>query len=62
MSAWFKGIIVAFITSAGGALAAYIADPDHFSTANPKHMAIMATVSGIVGVAAYLKQSPIPQE
>lgn len=61
MSIWIKGALAAFITSAAGALTAAALDPDHFSTADIQHLGLIALISGVVGLAAYLKQSPIPQ-
>lgn len=62
MNTWAKGIIAAFITSSSGVLASVIVDPDHFNLDHSKHLLMVAAITGIVGVASYLKQSPLPKE
>jgi hypothetical protein len=68
---WLKGIAAAAI--AGGAngiitgFAAVGIDPAHFNLQSGLHATlsiamVSATMSGIIGVAAYLKQSPLPPD
>jgi hypothetical protein len=68
---WLKGIVAAAI--AGGAngiitgFAAVGIDPSHFNLQagfrnTMSIAAVSAAMSGIIGVAAYLKQSPLPQD
>jgi len=68
---WLKGIVAAGI--AGGAngvitgIAAVGIDPQHFNLQGGLHptlaiAGVSALMSGIIGIAAYLKQSPLPKE
>lgn len=56
---WYKGLAAAAITGAGATLAAWLADKDHFGLTHPKHILIVASIGALIGVGAYLKQSPI---
>lgn len=57
---WLKGLLAAFIQSAATSVTLIVVDPSHF--ANNWHMLLSAAlVSGVVGAALYLKQSPIPK-
>jgi hypothetical protein len=69
--AWAKGIIAAAIAgSANGIITGFAAvgiDPMHFNLqaglrATLAIAMISAAMSGIIGVAAYLKQSPLPAD
>src|SRR5580658_435612 len=66
---WLKGIFAAAIAgSANGIITGFAAvgiDPSHFNLQagfrNTMSLAtVSAAMSGIIGVAAYLKQSPLP--
>jgi hypothetical protein len=68
---WLRGILAAGIC--GGAngvitgLAAIQIHPEHFNLGGGLHLTLVlagvsAMVSGITGVAAYLKKSPLPKE
>jgi hypothetical protein len=67
--AWLKGVVAAAIAgSANGIITGFAAvgiDPSHFNLQSGLHATlsiamISAAMSGIIGVAAYLKQSPLP--
>jgi hypothetical protein len=69
--AWLKGILAAGIAGgANGVITGFAAvgiDPTHFNlqAGLPATLAIAgvsAMMSAIIGVAAYLKQSPLPPE
>jgi hypothetical protein len=69
--AWAKGIVAAAIAgSANGIITGFAAvgiDPMHFNLqaglrATLAIAMVSATMSGIIGVAAYLKQSPLPPD
>ena len=66
---WLKGVVAAAIAgSANGIITGFAAvgiDPSHFNLQSGLHATlsiamISAAMSGIIGVAAYLKQSPLP--
>src|ERR1700691_5689938 len=67
--AWLKGGVAAAIAgSANGIITGFAAvgiDPSHFNLQSGLHATlsiamVSAAMSGIIGVAAYLKQSPLP--
>jgi len=69
--AWLKGIFAAAIAGAANGiitgLAAVGIDPMHFNLQSGLHATlaiamVSAAMSGIIGVAAYLKQSPLPPD
>lgn len=60
MKVWLKGLAASFITGASGMLASVVIDSEHFNPGHGKHLAMVAGISGLIGVAAYLKQSPLP--
>jgi len=69
--AWMKGIAAAGIAGgANGVITGFAAvgiDPQHFNLQAGLHStlaiaAVSAMMSAIIGVAAYLKQSPLPGE
>jgi hypothetical protein len=69
--AWLKGVVAAAIAgSANGIITGFAAvgiDPAHFNLQSGLHATlsiamISAAMSGIIGVAAYLKQSPLPPD
>ena len=68
---WLKGILAAGIASgANGVITGFAAvsiDPAHFNLqaglrSTLSIAGVSALMSGIIGVAAYLKQSPLPKE
>jgi len=71
LETWLKGIAAAAIAgSANGVITGFAAvgiDPQHFNLQAGLHSTlaiagVSALMSGIIGVAAYLKQSPLPRE
>ena len=68
---WFKGIFAAAISGgAGGVLTGFAAvgiDPQHFNLqagigATLRIGAAAALINAVIGVAAYLQKSPLPEE
>jgi hypothetical protein len=68
---WLKGIAAAGIAGgANGVITGFAAvgiDPSHFNLQSGLHSTlaiagVSALMSGIIGIAAYLKQSPLPKE
>ncbi len=68
---WLKGILAAAISgAAGGILTGFAAvgiDPQHFNLqagmgATFRIGAAAALINAVIGVAAYLQKSPLPQE
>ena len=68
---WLKGVAAAAIAGgANGVITGFAAvgiDPMHFNLQSGLHSTlaiagVSALMSGIIGVAAYLKQSPLPNE
>lgn len=68
MNTWQKGAVAAAISGAAGGVTTGLASigisPEHFNFAQPnllfKVMATAAVINAIIGVAAYVKQSPLP--
>jgi hypothetical protein len=69
--AWLKGILAAAIAgAANGVITGFAAvgiDPAHFNLQAGMRptlaiAAVSAAMSSIIGVAAYLKQSPLPKQ
>lgn len=60
MQVWLKGLLAAMLAGAASAVAAMMIDYEHFNLEHLKHLGIVAAVGAIMGVAGYLKQSPIP--
>ena len=67
---WWRGLVAAAIAGgANGVITGFAAvgiDPEHFNLqaglrSTLAIAGISALMSGIIGVAAYLKQSPLPQ-
>jgi hypothetical protein len=67
---WLKGILAAAITGAAGGvltgLAAVGIDPQHFNlqsglTETCRIGAAAAAINSVIGVAAYLQKSPLPE-
>jgi len=68
---WLKGIVAAAVSGgAGGVLTGFAAvgiDPQHFNlqagmNATFRIGAAAALINAVIGVAAYLQKSPLPQE
>jgi hypothetical protein len=68
---WFKGMIAAAISgAAGGVLTGFAAvgiDPQHFNLqagmgATLRIAGAAALINAVIGVAAYLQKSPLPQD
>ncbi|MBZ5540706.1 MAG: hypothetical protein LAN61_09330 [Acidobacteriia bacterium] len=68
---WLRGIVAAAISGAsGGALTGFAAvgiDPQHFNLqagigATLRIGAAAALINAVIGVAAYLQKSPLPEE
>ena len=68
---WLKGLFAAAISGASGGvmtgLAAVGIDPAHFNLqqgigATAKIGAAAALINAVIGVAAYLQKSPLPEE
>ena len=66
---WWRGLVAAAVAGgANGVITGFAAvgiDPTHFNLQAGLHStlaiaAVSALMSGIIGVAAYLKQSPLP--
>jgi hypothetical protein len=71
MHIWLKGLLAAAISGASGGvmtgLAAVGIDPAHFNLqqgigATAKIGAAAALINAVIGVAAYLQKSPLPEE
>lgn len=67
-SKWIKGLVAAVVTSfaTSGLSALGIAGADaaglNVSQLDPKQFGVIALTGGVVGLLAYLKQSPIPAD
>ena len=59
MSVWLKALGVAFASGVSVAVADAMANGFEFSKAGLFHVASAAIAGGLVGAAAYLKQSPL---
>ncbi len=60
---WFKGLLSATISGAAASAGTMIAAPADFNLgAGLRRLITVAIVSGIIGAANYLKQSPMPEE
>jgi len=59
---WLKGLLAAVITGTSNAFLAAMVSPETFNTtpAGLKKLGWMLLLSGAVGAATYLKQSPVP--
>ena len=60
---WLKGLISATVSGAAASIGTMVAAPADFNLgAGLRRLLTVAVVSGIIGAANYLKQSPIPEE
>ena len=58
---WLKRLISAVVSGAAGAVAAMVVDPTHFNLQDGwRDLLLLATVSGLIGGANYLKAHPAP--
>lgn len=59
---WIRGLVAAVITGVANAFLASVVSPETFNTTPEglKKLGIMLALSGALGMATYLKQSPIP--
>jgi hypothetical protein len=57
---WLKGLLSAFIVGISNALTLTVINPSNFNFDDLGKLALVALVSGLIGMAAYLKQSPMP--
>ena len=59
---WLKGLVAAIITGVSNAFLASVVSPETFNmtTEGLKKLGWMLLLSGALGAATYLKQSPIP--
>ncbi len=58
---WLKGLISAAISGASASIGAMVAAPQDFNLQGGlKRLLVVASVSGLIGAANYLKQSPLP--
>lgn len=62
LTTWLKGLIAAIVSATANAVVLTISDPQHFNPgrAGWHDLGTVLIVSGIVGAALYLKQSPVP--
>jgi len=62
MKIWIQGLLVALISGAVGALAGVLTSPEScdLSPAGLKKMGGLAIAGALIGVVAFLKQSPLP--
>jgi len=61
---WLRGLIAAGISGAASSITASVVSPESFNIQDEKgikNILILAGVSGIFGIATYLKQSPVPK-
>jgi hypothetical protein len=62
-SAWLKGLIAAFVSSAANSITNMIVAPDTFNLHEGMgRLGATTLIAGIIGAALYLKQSPVPAE
>lgn len=59
---WAKGLLAAVITGVANAFLASVVSPETFNSSPEglKKLGIMLALSGALGAATYLKQSPLP--
>lgn len=71
LTIWLKGLVAAAVSGgAGGVLTGFAAvgiDPQHFNlqagiSATLRIAAAAALINAVIGVAAYLQKSPLPQD
>ena len=59
---WLRGLVAAVVTGAANGFLAAVVSPETFnmSPEGLKKLGIFVTLSGALGMATYLKQSPVP--
>lgn len=57
---WLKGLLSALISGFASAIVLMVISPSDFNFSDLGKIATVALVSGIISVANYLKQSPLP--
>jgi len=57
---WLKGLFSALISGVASAFVLMVVNPSNFNFDDLGKVAMVALVSGIISVANYLKQSPLP--
>lgn len=59
--AWLQGIIAAFIGGSANTMTVIIVDPQAFNFSEQWRKTLLAAlVGGVIALAGYLKQSPLP--
>ncbi len=60
---WLKGLISAIISGAAGSIGPMVAAPNEFNFgAGLNKLLTIAAISGLIGLANYLKDSPLPKD
>lgn len=59
MNHWLKGLVAAIIVGAASAVIQYAAEPTHVIE-HAREVATTSVVMGLIGGAAYLMKSPLP--
>jgi len=59
---WLRGLVAAVVTGAANGFLAAVVSPETFNTTPEglKKLGIFVVLSGALGMATYLKQSPVP--
>lgn len=57
---WLHGLLAAFISGCAMGVSMLVVDPEHMQKGEWSKIDEMALVGGVIGAAAYLKQSPLP--
>jgi len=57
---WLRGLVAVIISGAANAIVLVIAAPEKFSFSDFAELGRVAAALGLLGAAAYLKQSPLP--
>lgn len=64
MNIWFQGLLTAVISGSVTALAGVLTSPEtcDLSPAGLRKMGMLAVAGALIGVVAFLKQSPLPKK
>lgn len=57
---WLKGLLSALISGFASAIVLMVVNPSEFNFSDIGKIITVAIVSGIISMANYLKQSPLP--
>ncbi|MFM1756912.1 MAG: hypothetical protein RL621_1894 [Bacteroidota bacterium] len=57
---WLKGLFSALISGVASAIVLMVVNPSDFNFQDTTKILTVAIVSGIISMANYLKQSPLP--